>query len=43
MQFDVITLFPEMFAALTHSGVTRRAFEQKKMGLIVLESARFHH
>ncbi|MGO4379863.1 tRNA (guanosine(37)-N1)-methyltransferase TrmD [Pseudoduganella sp. RAF53_2] len=33
MQFDVITLFPEMFAALTQSGVTRRAFEQKKWGL----------
>jgi len=30
MQFDVITLFPEMFSALTESGVTRRAFEQKK-------------
>jgi len=30
MQFDVITLFPEMFAAITQSGVTRRAFEQKK-------------
>jgi len=33
MQFDVITLFPEMFAALTQSGVTRRAFEQKRWGL----------
>ncbi|WP_394779376.1 tRNA (guanosine(37)-N1)-methyltransferase TrmD [Undibacterium sp.] len=33
MQFDVITLFPEMFAALTQSGVTRRAFEQKKCEL----------
>ncbi|NVE00392.1 tRNA (guanosine(37)-N1)-methyltransferase TrmD [Massilia sp. BJB1822] len=33
MQFDVITLFPEMFAALTQSGVTRRAFEQQKWGL----------
>lgn len=33
MQFDVVTLFPEMFAALTQSGVTRRAFEQKKWGL----------
>lgn len=33
MQFDVITLFPEMFSALTQSGVTRRAFEQKKWGL----------
>lgn len=33
MQFDVITLFPEMFTALTQSGITRRAFEQKKWGL----------
>ena len=33
MQFDVITLFPEMFAALTESGITRRAFEQKKCEL----------
>src|ERR1700758_1923688 len=33
MQFDVITLFPEMFAALTHSGVTRRGVEQKKWAL----------
>ena len=33
MQFDVITLFPEMFAGLTQSGVTRRAFEQKKCAL----------
>lgn len=28
MQFDVVTLFPEMFVALTESGITRRAFEQ---------------
>ena len=33
MQFDVVTLFPEMFAALTQSGVTRRAFEQKRCAL----------
>lgn len=33
MQFDVVTLFPEMFAALTQSGVTRRAFEQQRWGL----------
>ena len=33
MQFDVITLFPEMFTALTASGITRRAFEQQKVGL----------
>lgn len=33
MQFDVITLFPEMFSALTESGVTRRAFEENKCSL----------
>jgi tRNA (guanine37-N1)-methyltransferase len=33
MQFDVITLFPEMFAALTQSGITRRAFEQQRCTL----------
>jgi tRNA (guanine37-N1)-methyltransferase len=27
-RFDVITLFPEMFAALTASGITRRALER---------------
>lgn len=33
MQFDVITLFPEMFAAITESGITRRAFEQARCEL----------
>ena len=33
MQFDVVSLFPEMFAALTQSGITRRAFEQGRCGL----------
>ncbi|HJV00324.1 MAG TPA: tRNA (guanosine(37)-N1)-methyltransferase TrmD [Burkholderiaceae bacterium] len=33
MQFDAITLFPEMFTAITQSGITRRAFEQKKCEL----------
>jgi tRNA (guanine37-N1)-methyltransferase len=33
MQFDVVTLFPEMFTALTQSGITRRAFEQEKCRL----------
>lgn len=33
MQFDVVTLFPEMFSALTQAGVTRRAFEQGKCGV----------
>lgn len=29
LAFDVITLFPEMFAAVTASGITRRALEQR--------------
>lgn len=33
MQFDVVTLFPDMFAAITQSGITRRAFEQGKCAL----------
>ena len=33
MQFDVVTLFPEMFTAITQSGITRRAFEQRKCAL----------
>jgi tRNA (guanine37-N1)-methyltransferase len=28
LRFDVITLFPEMFGALTQSGITRRALER---------------
>jgi len=30
---DVVTLFPEMFVALTRSGVTRRAFEERRWSL----------
>ena len=33
MRFDVITLFPEMFDAVTQYGVTRRAVEQGKFVL----------
>ncbi|NEX60494.1 tRNA (guanosine(37)-N1)-methyltransferase TrmD [Noviherbaspirillum galbum] len=33
MEFDVVTLFPDMFAAITQSGITRRAFEQKRCAL----------
>jgi tRNA (guanine37-N1)-methyltransferase len=33
MRFDVVTLFPEMFNALTNYGVTRRAVEQGKFQL----------
>jgi len=29
VRFDVITLFPEMFTALTESGVTRRAYQNE--------------
>jgi tRNA (guanine37-N1)-methyltransferase len=32
MQVDVITLFPEMFEALTRSGITRRALEEGRFG-----------
>jgi tRNA (guanine37-N1)-methyltransferase len=28
LRFDVVTLFPEMFAAVTESGITRRALER---------------
>ena len=28
LRFDVITLFPEIFAAVTQSGITRRALER---------------
>lgn len=43
MQFDVVTLFPEMFVALTQSGVTRRAFEQKKFELTLWNPRQFTH
>jgi tRNA (guanine37-N1)-methyltransferase len=33
MRFDVVTLFPEMFAAITQYGVTRRAVEQGRFQL----------
>ena len=32
-RYDAITLFPEMFAALTGSGITRRAAERKLFDL----------
>jgi len=31
MRFDVVTLFPELFAPFLESGVTRRAFESKRV------------
>lgn len=33
MQFDVVTLFPEMFRALTDWGITSRAIKQGRFGL----------
>ena len=33
MRFDLVTLFPELFAPFTTSGVTRRAFESKQLDL----------
>ena len=33
MHFDVVTLFPEMFAAVTASGVTRRALDEGRWSL----------
>jgi tRNA (guanine37-N1)-methyltransferase len=33
MQFDVITIFPEMFDALIDHGITRRALEDKRFAL----------
>jgi tRNA (guanine37-N1)-methyltransferase len=33
MQFDVVTLFPDMFTAISQSGITRRAFEKNKFAL----------
>ena len=33
VQFDCISIFPEMFAALTQSGVTRRALEEMRWAL----------
>lgn len=41
MQFDVVTLFPEMFAALTQSGITRRAFEQQRWNLALWNPREF--
>lgn len=32
MQFDVVTLFPEMFEAVTAHGITRRALEEGRFG-----------
>ncbi|RZI97226.1 MAG: tRNA (guanosine(37)-N1)-methyltransferase TrmD [Variovorax sp.] len=35
MRFDVITLFPELFAPFFASGVTRRAYESKQVDVVL--------
>jgi tRNA (guanine37-N1)-methyltransferase len=35
MRFDVLTLFPELFAPLLESGVTRRAYESKQVEVVL--------
>ena len=35
MRFDVITLFPELFAPFLASGVTRRAYESKQVEVVL--------
>ena len=30
IRFDCVTIFPEMFAAVTQSGITRRALEERR-------------
>lgn len=43
MQFDVLTLFPEMFTALTESGVTGRAFDRGICELTLWNPRDFTH
>lgn len=43
MRFDVITLFPEMFDAITQHGITRRAAEQGKFALKTWNPREFTH
>jgi hypothetical protein len=30
IRFDCVTIFPEMFAAVTQNGITRRALEEQR-------------
>lgn len=41
MRFDVISLFPEMFAAITQHGITSRALEKKIYSLHVINPREF--
>ena len=42
MRFDVVTLFPEMFDAVTGYGITRRAIDNQLLIVEVLESSAVH-
>lgn len=42
-RYDVVTLFPEMFAALTDSGITRRALERSLFALGLHNPREFAH
>jgi len=43
MRFDVVTLFPEMFVALSGSGITRRALEEGRWSLVTWNPRDFTH
>ena len=42
MRFDVITLFPDMFDAITKYGITSRALEKKIYSLQVINPREFY-
>ena len=41
MRFDVVTIFPEMFEALSRHGITRRALEEKRFELALWDPRNF--
>ncbi len=41
MRFDVITIFPEMFRALTESGISRRAYQNQLYSLVTWNPREF--
>jgi len=41
MRFDVVTIFPAMFEAVTRHGITRRALEEKRFELITWDPRDF--
>lgn len=43
MRFDVVTLFPDMFQAITDHGVTGRAVKQEKVSIQCWNPRDFTH